>query len=183
MQSDTNISDKQAKRINEKSSWFIGSTHSPVDITNIQKHLIEFPFWAYIMHDNDDGKSLHIHFIANIFGSRSIKSICDTLECDYQDVQVCRNPVGSTRYLIHLDDKDKFQYDVKDIVSNDRDRVEWMLTSMHSPITSLFDDFRSVKLGQLSSRDFLERYKGEFSRMSFYQKIKVLEVIDKMDYK
>lgn len=177
------LSEKQLKRIQEKSSWFIGSTHSLVDIENIKKNLIEFPFWAYIIHDKDEGKTLHIHFIFNIFGSRTIKSVCETLNCDYQDVQKCRNPVGSMRYLIHLDDKDKAQYDINDIYTNDKDRVDWTIKSIHSPITTLFDDYRAVKVRQISVKDFLEKYKGEFSRLGFYQKIKILEVLDKLDYK
>ena len=80
------ISSKQANRIRQKGSWFCGTTHSPVDICNIKKNIGEFNFYAYIFHDRDENKGLHIHFVGQVNGSRSIKSVADMLECDVQDI-------------------------------------------------------------------------------------------------
>lgn len=180
MQDIENISIKQGNRIKQKGSWFVGATHSPSDISNIKRYIVEFPFYAYIMHDKDDGKGLHIHFVFSVSGSRSIKSVCDTLQVSYQDVQICRTPRGSIRYLIHADDTEKFQYNRDSIVSNNSDRVEYYFNSINSSILSIYSDYSAVKCGKISSVEFFEKYQHEFATMPFYQKIKTMEAIDKM---
>ena len=180
---DENISTSQANRIRQKSSWFCGTTHSPQDIENIKKNISEFSFYAYIMHDKDAGKGLHIHFVGQVNGSRSIKSICEMLDCDYQDVQVAKRSRGSIRYLIHADDKDKFQYDLCDVKTNNKDRLKFYFSSFDVSITDIHADFKRLRQGSISADDFVDKYSQEFASLPFYQKIKTLEVIDKMSVK
>ena len=172
------ISTSQANRIRQKGSWFCGTTHSPTDIENIKKNIEEFSFYAYIMHDKDEGKGLHIHFVGQVNGSRSIKSVCEMLECDYQDVQIAKRSRGAIRYLIHADDKDKYQYDLCDIKTNNKDRLEYYFSSISSSINDIYADFRRLKQGSMSSEDFVQKYSSEFASLPFYQKIKTLEVIE-----
>lgn len=180
---DENISTSQLNRIKQKGSWFCGTTHSASDIENIKKNIGEFAFYAYIMHDKDEGKGLHIHFVGQVNGSRSIKSICEMLECDYQDVQVAKRSRGSIRYLIHADNKDKFQYSFDDVNTNNVDRLKFYFTSLNVSITDIYADFKKLKNGYISSDEFVDKYSQEFSSLPFYQKIKTLEVIDKMSIK
>lgn len=176
------LSIKQGNRIKQKSSWFCGATHSPADIEHIKKNISEFPFYAFIMHDKDESKSLHIHFVVNCKGSRSIKSICEVLDCDFQDVQIANRPRGCIRYLIHADDKEKYQYDIQDIATNNNDRLSYYFTSINSSIKDIYSDLKKVKSGVISCDEFVEKYSSEFAQLPFYQKIKTLEVIDKMSF-
>lgn len=180
---DENISTSQANRIKRKSTWFRGTTHSPKDIENIKKNIKEFAFFAYIMHDMDKDSSLHIHFVGQVAGSRTIKSICEMLECDYQDVQDTKTPKHDIRYLIHADDKNKYQYDFHDIKTSNPDRLQYFFQSFTYSINDLYEDFYSVKTGSITRKAFLEKYASEFSNLPFYQKIKTLEVLDKMSFR
>lgn len=172
---------KQKKRVeDETSSWFVGSTHSLEDLENIKKNISEFPYYWYILHDHDEGSTLHIHFVFNLYGSRTIKSVCKTLDCDVQNVQICSTPRGSIRYLVHLDDPDKFQYSISDIVTNDPDRLDLYFKSFNFSSRDLFGDVRYVRAGKMSCFDFLEKYKGELSKLNFYQRFKIMEYLDKM---
>lgn len=180
---DEDISSSQANRIRQKSSWFCGATHSPTDIENIKKNIGEFSFYAYIMHDKDEGKGLHIHFVGQVNGSRSIKSICEMLECDYQDVQIAKRPRGAIRYLLHEDDKDKYHYELSDIKTNNKDRIKYYFCDLDVSINDIYADFKNLKCGYISAQDFVDKYCSEFSSLPFYQKIKTLEVIDKISIK
>lgn len=180
---DINISEKQGNRIKRKGSWFCGTTHSLRNIDAIKKNINEFPFYAYIIHDKDEGKSLHIHFVLNCSGSRSIKSIGDVLDCDYQDIQIAKRPRSCIRYLVHIDNPDKFRYEKDNIVSNNIDRVNYYFDNINHSIKFLYSDLKKVKTGEISPDDFCDKYSSEFATLPFYQKIKTLEVIDKMSYK
>lgn len=177
------ISSRQLNRIKQKGSWFCGTTHNLSNIERIKANISEFPFYAYVIHDKDEGKTIHIHFVINCVGSRSIRSICEVLECDYQDVQVARRPRSSIRYLIHIDNKEKHQYDRGEIISNNSDRVDFYFNSLNRSISDIYQDLKRVKTGQLSADDFVDLYSTEFANLPFYQKIKTLEVIDKMSFK
>lgn len=177
------ISTSQLNRIRQKGSWFCGTTHSPTDIERIKANISEFKFFCYILHDKDENKGLHIHFVINCVGSRSIKSIGDTLECDYQDIQIARRPRSCIRYLIHIDDKDKYQYGREEIICNNSDRLDFYFDNISSSITDIYEDMKKVKTGSISATDFISKYKSDFATLPFYQKIKTLEVIDKMCYK
>lgn len=174
------ISTKQGNRIKQKGSWFCGTTHSLTDIERIKANINEFPFYAYIIHDKDEGKTPHIHFVLNITGCRTIKSICEVLECDYQDVQVARRPRGSIRYLIHIDDIDKYQYKKEQIITNNIDRLNFYFNGLSHSITTILSDLNSLQSGSTSVEDFCNKYSSEFANLPFYQKIKTLEVIKKM---
>lgn len=177
---DTTISKKQGNRIKQKGSWFCGTTHSPLNIERIKKNIKEFPFFAYILHDKDEGKTLHIHFVCNCIGSRSIKSIAEVLDCDYQDVQIARRPRSCIRYLCHSDDPDKYQYKKEDINCNNPDRLNYYFNGLNHSINSILSDLNKLQNGTLTPESFVSLYSSEFANLPFYQKIKTLEVIKKM---
>lgn len=174
------ISVSQKNRIRQKGSWFCGTTHKLQDIENIKLNIKEFSFYAYIIHDSDIGKGLHIHFVGQVNGSRSIKSIAEMLAIDYQDVDIAKRPRGAIRYLIHIDDKDKYQYKFSDVITNNKDRLEYYFINISNSINDIYFDFKALKVGSLSVDDFVRKYSSEFSALPFYQKIKTLEVIDKI---
>ena len=175
----TNISSKQGNRIKQKASWFCGTTKNPVDMESIERNIKEFPFFAFIYHTPDvECVDKHIHFLLNIKGSRSIKSIAEALNCDYGDVQKCDRPRSYARYLIHLDDKEKGQYKVSDIVSNNPDRLAYYFSDIAPDSLNLYSDFKLLRCGRISADEFVEKYKGEFANLNFYQKIRIFSEID-----
>lgn len=84
-----------------------------------------FPEWAHIRHDFDvtsDGevKKAHIHVVGRLDGPRSPATVANMLGVPAQFV-ACKKGYTfrkGVRYLVHLDDPDKFQYEASDIVTN-----------------------------------------------------------------
>ena len=180
---EANISTKQGNRLKQKASWFAGTTFKQDNITSIMSNITEFPFYAFAMHDSrDEGKENHIHFVLNCKGSRSIKSICDTLDCDYTVVQKAERPRSCIRYLIHADNQDKYQYAYDEIFTNNPDRLSYYFSSFTYTINDMYRDFESLSSGMMSVDEFLDRYKSEISTLPFYQKIKILEVLKKITF-
>lgn len=93
--------------------------------------LLSIHFIACIKHDKDYDeetqqiKTLHYHLVISLYNKCNLSSILnlivDLFHCNSNQVTVekCTNLISSTRYLIHLDDFDKFAYDRNDIVCDD----------------------------------------------------------------
>ena len=177
---DEEVSKSQANRIRKKSTWFYGTTHLIDDIEHIKENISEFPFFAYIIHDKDLDTSLHIHFVFQVNGSRSIKSVCDTLECAYQDVRDTNRPKHEIKYLIHNDSPEKHQYSIDELITNNIDRVQYLLSDITHPVSDIFKDFQKLRSHLISPDEFLDLYSNEIGQLPFYQKIKTMEVIYKM---
>lgn len=180
MTSYDDLSPKAKERTKQKGFYFNGATKNLEDIENIKLYISDFPFYAYIFHrpDSDDDRP-HIHFLLCIRGTNTIKNIAEMLHCDYGDVQVCKNQMSYARYMLHLgfDDKQD-KYDISDVVSSDIDRFNSFIAFKHFPISTIYSDFCSLRDGRLSRAEFIERYKGEFSNLNFYQKIRIFKDID-----
>lgn len=162
------------EHLKEKGSWFAGVTRDENDMFNIIANISEANFYAYIVHDND-GTSDHIHYVLNVAGSRAIKSIGEMLDVNPQYIQVCKRPKGYCRYLLHKDDPDKFQYKVENVFTSDLDRYLGYITENSTNVCELFDDYQKVVYGRISTYEFIEKYRSEFAKMNFYQKIKVFD--------
>lgn len=176
-----NITTKQGNRIKQKGIWFNGATHNLENIDNIKKYIIEFPFYAYIMHSPDpEHDKPHIHFLINTRGRVSIKHIAEKLGCDYGVVQLTDREKSYSRYMLHLNNDDKEKYPISDIVSNDIDRFTSFLKDVVPSCPDLFSDFNALKNGRISRLEFVEKYKGELSHLNFYQKIRVFAEIDRI---
>lgn len=181
MKDDSNISTKQGNRIKTKSCWFNGTTFAPLQIENIKKYLIEYPFWAYILHDPDkECDHLHIHFLVCSRGQVSIKSVAETLNCDYGVVQDTRQEKTYARYMLHIGWDEKRQYQISDVVSSDIDRFSSFMTDISPSSINLFSDFADLRSGRVSREQFIQKYKGEISHLNFYQKIKVFSEIERI---
>lgn len=81
-----------------------------------------FKQWAFCLHDsdvNDDGelKKAHIHWVG-AGDARTLVSCAKILGLAEHDIEICKNCKIMVRYLIHLDDSDKYQYLPSDIESN-----------------------------------------------------------------
>lgn len=160
--------------LKEKGSWFCGVTRDPEDMFNLVTNINESNFYAYINHDND-GTDDHIHYILNVSGSRSIKSIGEMLDINPQYIQVCKRVKGYARYLLHKDDFDKYQYRLEQIFTSDIDRYLSLINNSSTNISELFSDYQLVVYGRLSAIEFIEKYRQDFTKLNFYQKIKVFD--------
>lgn len=179
--SEVNISTKQGNRIKTKACWFNGTTLDLGQIDNIKRFCIEFPFWAYIMHTPDDECSgLHIHFLVFSRGQISIKNVAEKLSCDFGVVQDTKQPKNYARYMIHLGWSEKKQYQLSDVVSSDIDRFSTYISDMRINAQDLYSDYLNLRSGRISRSDFVEKYKGEFNNMNFYQKIRVFSEIERV---
>lgn len=86
-------------------------------LENIKKLCDNF---AYILHDKDcyvdtdDIKKAHIHVVIKYPNARYRSAVCVDLELEERFIEGCKLD-ASLRYLLHLDDEDKYQYDVSEV--------------------------------------------------------------------
>lgn len=101
-------------------------------------------FLAIIKHDMDKDdygnfKTYHYHIVLVCSGSYRIGTMINRLmECikglneNQISIEKCNSVSAQTRYLIHLDDFDKYRYDDADIITNNRDQLDYYLKEVHS---------------------------------------------------
>lgn len=88
--------------------------------------------WYYIKHDKDykkDGVIVkpHYHLLVKLENAICIDNIIKSLvnergtyDAIKNDFSIVKSFKGCVRYLIHYDEKDKYHYDLSDIVCNDK---------------------------------------------------------------
>jgi hypothetical protein len=83
---------------------------------------------------NEDGEPIepHTHFVIEYETPRKISTVANILDCADNFIRKGESKKGSLRYLCHLDDADKFQYDPKDVKTNTGDYNEQILAGMLS---------------------------------------------------
>lgn len=112
---------------------------SSYDFDEVLRNLKSYKKWAYIYHDNDiyteedykkykkknnkepiwkigDIKKKHIHFILNLDNACSKSALSKKIGLPLNFIENIRNERSCVRYLIHLNEDDKFQYDFKNII-------------------------------------------------------------------
>ena len=118
-----------------------------ISIDELKEKLSSIPcvdFYAFIKHDKDvyengalkgQVKKVHYHCIieynnpdfATLNGSSCKLKLLTILRDNIYNALFI-NPIRSERvfirYFVHKDDKDKFQYDISEIVTNDKERVD-----------------------------------------------------------
>lgn len=82
-----------------------------------------FDEWAYALHDSDvldtgELKKAHFHFVGRCESGRQISAVSNKCGIPENAIQVKNSFKYSVRYLVHLDQPDKFQYSNDRIVSN-----------------------------------------------------------------
>lgn len=76
-----------------------------------------FKKYAYIKHmPESDEKKEHFHLILSLDNPRSIRSLSKRLEIPYNLIQACKSVRASCRYLVHMDNDDKFQYSLDQVI-------------------------------------------------------------------
>lgn len=110
-----------------------------------------FKNYAYIKHfPEEEEKKEHFHFILSLDNPRSIKSLSKRIEVPENLVRNCKSLRGSCRYLIHIDDEDKYQYNLDQVVVS---------RSFKSTYFKSFDDLLSDEEILDNIYTFIDSYK------------------------
>ena len=76
-----------------------------------------FKNYAYIKHmPEEEEKKEHVHLILSLDNPRSEESLAKRLEIDTRFVRHIKSLRGSCRYLVHMDNEEKYQYDLSQVI-------------------------------------------------------------------
>lgn len=73
--------------------------------------------YAYCLHDKD-GVKAHYHVVIAFPNYRYKTAVCEEFDIPSNYIDIVRNIDAILMYLIHLNDKSKYQYDLKDVVGS-----------------------------------------------------------------
>lgn len=148
------------------------------DIIAIAKS--SYTWYAYIYHDKDDTDK-HLHILCYDEGGTTLKAHCLRFSSVIPSNFVCkvRNPRAMARYLTHKDNSEKFHYDLKDVETNAKDKLYSFYKELSSDCQQEFRDFHAVRQGKMTIDEFLDKYRGEFGSMPFYQKINLYSKLER----
>lgn len=162
-----------------------GSIHNEEQFPILIEGLKSCKYYAYIFHDSDlddNGqlKSRHIHFVAQ--GRHSLKKWSKLLGIPDFMIELPNNFRSCNRYLIHIDDPKKFQYDKSLVITNRPIRFECYLTD-NSEVNpkELYRDLTYVKKGVLSSQDFLDKYAYYINSLTFLSQFNIFKELSKYE--
>lgn len=94
------------------------------NIDDVLFKVLQYPDSAYILHDKDDVKS-HYHFLFRLNQPTTAHKIATELGVDDNVVEYGRDYLALFRYLIHLDNPEKFQYD-PDTIQTEVDKARYL---------------------------------------------------------
>ena len=60
----------------------------------------------------------HTHFLIEYQTPRKILTVANLLEVEPNFIEICKSKKASLRYLIHLDDREKYQYRHEEVIHN-----------------------------------------------------------------
>lgn len=163
----------------------LGAVQDEQQFSTVISALADCKYYAYCFHDmdvNEDGspKLKHLHFVAE--DRHSLKKWAEHFGLPVNMIEICHGFRASNRYLIHLDDPEKYQYSRSIVVSNKPLRFESYLNDNQemSPI-DLYSDMRKVRKGVITTRDFIEKYKFWLHKQSFYCQFKIYTDLSKYE--
>ena len=133
-----------------------------------------YTWWAYIFHDSDDTDK-HLHILLYDEGGTNLSShakrFSSVLPSNF--IEKVWSPRAMARYLIHKDNPEKFQYELDSVETNSKDKLYSFFKENTGNCTSEYQDYIAVKQGMMTVEEFLDKYRGEFATMPFYQKMNV----------
>lgn len=82
-----------------------------------------FEQWAYILHDSDitadgDAKKAHYHFYGKCPTARTPQNVVNVIGVPLESIRNVNKWKSAIRYLIHLDNPEKFQYEPDSVSAN-----------------------------------------------------------------
>lgn len=153
--------------------------------------------YAYVFHDkdmNDDNslKQPHYHIVITYVDAKTLPSrfkitrALDKIYCKNTRVEAVENLRLSLRYLIHLDDKDKYQYSLKDISFDSGSYLRYFEDNAINTTEEILEDILAEKslryLVRKYGRDLVINYNKycAFARM-LYSEERHLEELPQSD--
>lgn len=140
-----------------------------------------YTWYAFIYHDKDDTDK-HIHILAYDEGGTSLKAHCQRFSSIIPSNFVLKvyNPRAMARYLTHKDNPEKFQYSLDLVNTNSKDKLLSFYKELNSDCKQEYRDFLAVRHGNMTVDEFLEKYRGEFSSLPFYQKMNIYSKLERI---
>lgn len=75
-----------------------------------------FKYWAWIKHKPEEDEKLpHYHILIKLENATSVESISKKTGVPVHKIQYVKNIRAMCRYMIHLDDTDKIQYNIDEV--------------------------------------------------------------------
>ena len=117
------------------------SKPSKLDMDAILNTILEYfseSNYFYIFHDkdtDDNGELKKPHYHLRIESNKRIRKstllnmLNERFNTDGVQIEKCENLISSVQYLIHLNDADKYQYDIDEVHTNNKDRLELLINS------------------------------------------------------
>lgn len=130
-----------------------------------------YDFYAYIYHDRDETEK-HIHLLCITRGGTTLKNHIERFSSVVPANFVCKvkNPRAMAKYLIHRGYPTKFQYDVKDVITNSYEKYSSMIADGYTDSKEIWRAFCDMKQGRITAEEFIDMFPSDFASMPFYQK-------------
>lgn len=110
-----------------------------------------FKNYAYIKHiPEDEEKKEHVHLILSLDNPRTEQSLAKRLEIDKRFIGYIKSLRGSCRYLVHMDNEEKYQYNLDQVIVSN---------SFKSTFFKSFDDLLSDEEVLDNIYSFINDYK------------------------
>lgn len=155
-----------------------GAVHNPEQFPTVIETCKGCDYYAYIFHDkdiDDNGnlKPIHLHFVCH--GRHYLSQWAKLLGIPENMIEIVRNTRGVNRYLIHLDDPEKYQYSPSDVITNKSVKFKMFLEDNQElkPI-DLFNDLQRLKERRITKQDFINKYQFFIYKQSFLSQYKIL---------
>lgn len=119
---------KEKKQVNKSSRTFTISIKPALSKEQIQEYIKQVngvaTLWA-ITHDkdfNENGEIVepHTHILLDYRTPRKISTVANLFNVEWNFIELVRNKTGMLRYLTHLDDETKHQYEHDLVITNDK---------------------------------------------------------------
>lgn len=130
-----------------------------------------------VEHNKGDLKKPHIHFYAYLPSRRSVQSVvdyCKSMNFTNRFVQDKCDERACVRYLSHIDYKDKYQYDINNIITNDS---YWL--------KNIYEDELHIDLQQYELYKYIDEFEGYLDLKVLYKYAfdnKYLKAFNKYNY-
>lgn len=148
-----------------------------------------YKWYWYIFHDRDldeNGtiKKKHLHLVCFDSSPATISKAVKNFEgCTLPNcVEACKSGRAMLRYLIHKDDPDKFQYESKDVQTNNIGQFLEAIGDFDN-VSRIWQDYELVRTAKISVGEFIEKYKQNLSGMNFYQQLQTFKLLSTIKYK
>lgn len=151
--------------------------------------------YLYIIHDKDkyekgdkipEGKAIgdlkprHLHAI--VWGnSRTFKSWGEQFNLPSYMICMVKRERSMARYLLHMDNKDKYSYSEDEIHGSRRGLEYFQFACKENSdinLKSELIDFGYVRRGEMTPDDFLKKYRSAYYKESFSGRLRIYSIVN-----